>query len=88
MVTKKKLLKLYTSYHASMPARDLKTVEALAELNASLGHEHLELFICEKQSEKIITALRKKGFMVQYLKWKANNNWKLVGISWTHSDFI
>lgn len=71
-----------------MPVRNLKTMEDLIELNATLGHEHVELFVCEKISDKLITALRKKGFVVQYLKWKANDNWRLVGIEWTLSEFI
>lgn len=87
-INKKKALKLYNAYHAAMPVRNLKTLEDLIELNATLGHENVELFVCEKSSDKLITALRKKGFVVQYLKWKANDNWRLIGIEWTLSEFI
>lgn len=87
-INKKKALQLHDEYHAAMPVDNLKTLEGLVELNATLGHENVELFVCEKVSDKLITALRKKGFVVQYLKWKANNNWRLVGISWNLSEFI
>ena len=87
-INKKKAIKLQDAYHAAMPVRNLRTLEDLVELNATLGHENVELFVCEKVCDKLITALRKKGFVVQYLKWKAITNWRLVGISWNVSEFI
>lgn len=87
-IKKSTALKLYNQYHSAMPIADLKTIDTFIEANAALGHEHLELFVCEKKSDKIIAALRKRGFVVQYLKWKATNNWRLVGISWTSAEYL
>jgi hypothetical protein len=87
-INKAKALDLYKKYHDSMPVTSLKQLESLIELNALLGHEFVELFVEEKVCESIVDALRKKGFVVQYLKWKANNNWRLVGIQWNVSEFI
>ena len=87
-ITKDKALDLYKKYHDSMPVSNLKQLDSLIELNALLGHEHVELFVDEKICDKAFDALRKRGFVVQYLKWKANNNWRLVGIQWNVSEFI
>lgn len=87
-ITKEKAKKLHDEYHNAMPVKDMKSLDGLIELNATLGHEHLELFICEKLVDKASIALRNRGFVVQYLKWKANDNWRLVGISWTLPEFI
>lgn len=87
-ITKAKALDLYKKYHESMPVSSLKQLESLIELNALLGHEFVELFVDEKICDEVSNALRKKGFVVQYLKWKSNNNWRLVGIQWNVSEFI
>lgn len=87
-ISRKKANKLASQYHASMPASSQKEVDLLIECNAQLGHDDLEVFVAEQIADFVTKTLRKRGFLVNYVKFQANNNWRLVYISWTASEFL
>jgi len=87
-INKNKAHKLFNTYHASMPANTSVEVDMLIECNAQLGHSNVEIFIAEPACDKIVASLRKRGFLVRRLQFASNDNWRLVDIDWTSSDFV
>ena len=71
------------SYHyRDLPVTSMSELSILLIKHAELGAEFCELFIAEKLCDKAFKQLRKSGFKASYLKFKANDNWRLAFISW------
>lgn len=87
-ISRKKANKLFSIYHSSMPVSSQKEMDLLIESNAQLGHEDLEVFVSESISEDVAKTLRKRGFLVNYVKFQSNNNWRLLYISWTAAEYL
>lgn len=86
-ITKKKAIELYNMHHDSMPVRSIKEADTIVECCAQLGHDTAEMFVAEDLCDKLIISLRKRGFVVRYVKFQSNENWRLIEVDWLAEDF-
>lgn len=86
-VNKKKALELYNSHHESMPIQSIKEADVIIECSAQLGHDTAEMFVSEDLCDKLIISLRKRGFVVRYVKFQSNENWRLIEVDWLAEEF-
>jgi hypothetical protein len=88
MITKKEAYENMMGFDSHPPVTTMSLINEIVDISSKLGQQAISIYVPIKSLEKFKNSLRKRGFGVQYVTFKAMPEVAYITIVWDVADFI